>query len=149
MKRLIFAFFLHFLTFSGAFAQDLSRWGDIEAFLIEALSPGEEIAAYAWLPDNPDPDLANEAIGVVYPVLVGAAGNTGIAAGHFYRFKDEMELNSLVTNLFGYDPRDARFFADRIEITTNVLGPNDPRCCPSKVQVWRLPRADFAAVQVP
>ncbi|WP_223999691.1 hypothetical protein [Aureimonas sp. SA4125] len=38
--------------------------------------------------------------------------------------------------IFGVTPRDARFSRGRIEVTTSVQGPNDPRCCPTEEKRW-------------
>ncbi|MDH5528603.1 MAG: hypothetical protein OEY05_01080 [Paracoccaceae bacterium] len=130
---------------SAATSQDLSRWGDLEGFLVQSLAPGQQSAAFAWLTDSDDPSQMREAIGVVYPVIVGAAGNTGIVVGHFTRIEAGFVRDRIITNLFGYDPRDVRFYPDRILITTTVLGPNDPRCCPTVAQVWSISRTTWNA----
>jgi hypothetical protein len=126
-------------------AQDQSQWGDVGKFLVQSLAPGQQNEAFTWLPDNPDPARAREAIGIIYPVIVGAAGNTGIVVGHFTRIEAGFTRDAIVTKLFGYSPRDARFFPDHIEVTTDVLGPNDPRCCPTVAQVWSISRHSWNA----
>ncbi|MEZ5913319.1 MAG: hypothetical protein R3D84_14780 [Paracoccaceae bacterium] len=52
----------------GAQAQDLARWGDLHGFLVQSLAPNRMSEVFFWLPDNPDPAQAREAIGVVYPI---------------------------------------------------------------------------------
>ncbi|MCW3782644.1 hypothetical protein [Defluviimonas salinarum] len=130
---------------TAATAQDLSGWGDVRGFLIQTLAPGQEIAAFAWLPDNPDPALAREAIGVVYPEIVGSAGNVDIRVAYYARGDAGFSMNRTVSNVFGMEPRNAQFLPDQIEVTTTVLGPNDPRCCPSLARVWSISRTDWSA----
>lgn len=43
-----------------------------------------------------------------------------------------------IEEVFGFDPRDVRFSAGRIEVTTTVPKPGDPRCCPSGEQTFAL-----------
>ncbi|MFZ1728238.1 MAG: hypothetical protein WAU13_16465 [Albidovulum sp.] len=134
------------LVFGGVcLAQDQSQWGDVGSFLVQSLAPGQQNEAYTWLPDNPDSARAREAIGIIYPAIVGSAGSVSIAVGHFTRIEAGFTRDAIITNLFGNNPRDARFFPDRIEITTDVLGPNDPRCCPSVAQRWSIPRNSWSA----
>ncbi|MDW4549484.1 hypothetical protein R5H32_08985 [Defluviimonas sp. D31] len=143
--RLLAAALCAAMVTTAATAQDLPGWGDVRGFLTQTLAPGQEIASFAWVPDNPDPALAREAIGVIYPEIAGSAGNVDIRVAHFTRVEAGFTMNRAVSNVFGFEPRNARFLPDRIEVTTTVLGPNDPRCCPSVARVWTISRTDWSA----
>lgn len=132
----------------GAQAQDLARWGDLHGFLVQSLAPNRMSEVFFWLPDNPDPAQAREAIGVVYPHIEGSAGNVDIVVGHFGRTDAGFVLDGTIANVFGFEPRDVRFLPDRIEVTTTTLGPSDPRCCPTATSVWSISRAGWQAVQL-
>lgn len=43
-----------------------------------------------------------------------------------------------VSDFVGWDPRDARFERGAIAYTATVLGPRDPRCCPTAKATFRL-----------
>jgi hypothetical protein len=43
-----------------------------------------------------------------------------------------------IEEFFGVSPRDVRFSPGRIEVTTSVLMPDDPRCCPSGEKTFVL-----------
>ena len=40
--------------------------------------------------------------------------------------------------VYGQSPRDVRFSPGQILVTTDMPGPNDPRCCPSEETTWTL-----------
>jgi hypothetical protein len=122
--------------------------GAIEALLAETLlNQGGEIAAWYFLPDAEDPAAASEALGVIYEEIRGAAGNSMIAVGHFVREGESFALAGRVAEVFGQEPRDAAFLADRIEVTTTMPKPDDPRCCPTGASRWIIDRATLTAVE--
>jgi hypothetical protein len=43
-----------------------------------------------------------------------------------------------IEEFFGIEPRDVRFSPGRIEVTTTVLNPDDPRCCPTGEKTFVL-----------
>jgi hypothetical protein len=102
---------------------------------------GADAVQYVWLPDSADPAAVREAIGIAYVAIPGAAGNTDIVVG-YYR---DGAFVAPVAELYGADPRDPRFLADRIEITTTMPGPNDPRCCPTATAKWSIDRQTLTA----
>ena len=114
-------------------------WPDLDQLLSATLAPGQYFEVSFWLPDSTDPAQAQQVIGVVYPVISGAAGNTGIAVGHFVRVTGGgWRLGGVVRDLFGQNPRDARFAPGSVQITTTMLGPNEPRCCPTLPVRWQI-----------
>jgi hypothetical protein len=140
MTRLTAALALVFALAAPAAAQDIA------ALLARSLGGGAE-AAY-WLPDSADPARATEAVGVVYLPVPGSAGSVSIEVGHFARTGDGFALAGRVRDLFGHEPRDSRFLPDRIELTTTVLAPGDPRCCPTGTARWAIDRATLAATRL-
>jgi len=118
-------------------AQD--SWPNLDFLLSSTLAPGEQLALSFWLPDSSDPALAQQAIGVVYPIIQGAAGNTGIVVGHFVRLDGgAWGFAGVVPQLFGHDPRDVAFLPGAVQLTTTMLGPNEPRCCPTLPVRWQI-----------
>ncbi|WP_299722938.1 hypothetical protein [uncultured Tateyamaria sp.] len=113
-------------------------WPDLDVLLGSTLAPGGQFEVSFWLPDAADPAQARQAIGVVYPIIVGAAGNTGIAVGHFVRVEGGWAYAGLIGNLFGHNPRDAAFLPGAVQLTTTMLGPNEPRCCPTLPVRWQI-----------
>ena len=101
---------------------------DVEALMAESLG-ANPLASY-WLPDNPDPAAATEAIGVEYIEIEGAAGNFNIFPGYFQKGGDGFAFIGEVTELYGSEPRDPASWAIHIELTTTMPKPDDPRCCP-------------------
>jgi hypothetical protein len=123
-------------------------WGNLDDLLERAMGDGREWAGSYWLPDNTDPALAREAIGVTYPVIEGAAGNTSIAAGYFVRSGNGFAYAGPLDGLFGHDPRDARFLPDRIEVKTTMPRPGEARCCPTGTATWSINRATRQVVRI-
>lgn len=127
-----------------AAAQD--GWGDLDGLLVQSL--GGPLEAAFWLPDNADPAQAQEAMGVVYVPIPGAAGNTSIGIGLFRRGASGFALAGQVEGLFGFAPRDTAFGPDAIELTTTVLKDGEPRCCPSGEARWRIDRQSLAVARL-
>lgn len=125
-------------------------WGDLDSLLASSLAPsgGEVVGAY-FLPDSADPEAATEALGVVYEVIEGAAGNTTIAVGHFVKLGTGFTYAGPVAEVFGQEPREAAFLPDRIEVTTTMPREEDPRCCPTGASRWVIDRATLTATEVP
>ncbi len=125
-------------------------WGDLDSLLATSLAPsGGEVVASYFLPDSPDPASATEALGVVYEVIQGAAGNTTIAVGLFVRQGEGFAYAGPVAEVFGQEPREAAFLPDRIEVTTTMPKADDPRCCPTGASRWLIDRATRTATEVP
>lgn len=120
--------------------QAQEAWSNLDYLMEQALGDSRAWAAAYWLPDRTDPAAAREAIGVTYPVLEGAAGNTSIVVGYFVRSGDGFAYAGRLEGLYGQEPRGARFLADHIEVTTTMPRPGDPRCCPTGTAVWSINR---------
>ncbi len=120
-------------------------WPNLDVLLGTTLAPGAQFERAFWLPDNVDPAQATQAIGVIYPIIQGAAGNTGISVGHFHRVQGGWALGGIVRDVFGFDPRDVAFSQGFVSLTTTTLGPGEPRCCPTKPVRWRIDLATLVA----
>jgi hypothetical protein len=79
----------------------------------------ESISAY-WLPDSTTPARVSEAIGVLYREIDGQDGNVPIEMGH-------SSLTGRLRDAYRVEPRDVRLLPDRIELTTAMPKPEDPR----------------------
>ncbi|WP_157973464.1 hypothetical protein [Tropicimonas sp. IMCC34043] len=123
---------------------------DLGELMRSGLAPGRsfENGGY-WLPNDIDPAAAVEAIGFVYPIIEGAAGNFDISVGYFTRQPGSLwRLSGTVSGLYGTDPRDTLFLPDRIELTTTTLAPSDARCCPTGSTRWGIDRRTLVAQAV-
>jgi hypothetical protein len=116
---------------------------DVQTLLAQTLGPGA-VGLY-WLPDSADQRQAREALGVAYIPIEGSAGSVDIAAGYYARGPQGFRFVGPVSELFGQQPRDPRFLADRIEVTTTMPAPGDPRCCPTATARWSIDRDTLAA----
>ena len=116
---------------------------DVGPLLAQTL--GANAVQYVWLPDSADPGRMTEAVGVAYLEIAGAAGNTEIAVGYYRMGAQDIVFVGPVAELYGANPRDPRFLPDRIEITTTMPGPNDPRCCPTATADWSIDRQTLTA----
>lgn len=128
------------LTFLAAPALAQQGWENVGYLMQQAFQTGTEWDAGYWLPDRVDPAAAREAIGVAYPIIAGAAGNTTIVAGYFVRSGDGFAYAGPLNGLFGQNPRAARFLPDRIEVITTMPLPGEPRCCPTGTARWSIDR---------
>lgn len=134
MKPLVLAFALT-LAALPAQAQD---WGDLDALILPNLTTSGTAEASFWLPDNPDPAAASIALAVVYEWIEGSAGSTGIAPGFFVKQEGSWVFAGKVEGLFGQSPSDVAYGESAVELTTIMLGPDEPRCCPSMPVRWRI-----------
>jgi hypothetical protein len=119
---------------------------DVGALLGRTL--GQGAAALYWLPNSADAAAASEAIGVAYLPIVGAAGNVDIAVGYYTRGRQGFALAAPVSGLFGQEPREPSFLPDRIELTTTMPRPEDPRCCPTGTARWSIDRRTMTATRI-
>lgn len=119
-------------------------WPDLDLLLGRTLAVGQQFERSFWLPDVADPARAQQALGIVYPIIQGAAGNTGISVGLFLRVQGGWAFAGEVSGLFGQAPRDPVFAPGMMQLTTTLPGPNDPRCCPTLAVRWQI---DLATLQ--
>lgn len=144
MRRLAAALFVALSLAQPAAAQD---WGNIDGLIEGSLTEGQPPFDAYFFPDTADPATATRALAIAYTEIVGAAGNFGIHVGLFARSGDGWRLAHRVENLFGTSPARPRFGPGHVEITTDTLGPDDPRCCPSQKTVWRIDAATGAVTR--
>jgi hypothetical protein len=116
---------------------------DVGTLLAQTLGAGA-VQTY-WLPDSADPVQAREALGVAYIPIEGSAGSVSISVGYYAKGSDGFAFVGAVADLFGGEPRDQRFLADRIEVTTTMPAPGDPRCCPTGTARWAIDRGTLTA----
>lgn len=122
-----------------------SAWPDLDRLLFSTLTASGTAEASFWLPDQADPATATRALGVVYEYIPGSAGSTSIAVGLYQRTTAGWGFIGPVEGLFGQSPRDAVFGPTYVDLTTIMLGPNEPRCCPTMPVRWRVSLASRAA----
>lgn len=119
-------------------------WGSLDAMILSTLTTSGTAEAAFWLPDHPDPAQATRGLGVAYEYIQGSAGNTSIALGYYVRSAAGWQMAGPVTGVFGQSPRDPVYTQTTLEITTTMLGPNEPRCCPTLPVRWRIDLASRA-----
>jgi hypothetical protein len=75
--------------------------------------------------------------------LAFAYFDVGGSAAHLivtlFRHEDgRMTFMRTVDDVYGLEPRNARFSKGRIVLTTTVPNPGDPHCCPTGSQDWTI-----------
>lgn len=128
-----------------AFAQD---WSGVAPVLRRDLADGRQPLSSFFITDAPDPVAAARALGIAYVHIEGSAGNASLEAGLFRKSGAAWVLHRRVEGLFGYSPRDPQLGPDGFFLTTDTLGPNDPRCCPSVPTRWYVAWGDGPAERV-
>lgn len=122
-----------------AIAQALAP--EAEARVAAALG-AEDYFEFHWFPS---PDGA-QALAIAYYPIPGAAGNFQIGAGVFALGGGKMTMSGPV-EIYGTEPRGARFSADKIELVTTMPKPDDPRCCPTGSARWAIDRKTLKVVE--
>lgn len=138
--RLILALVIAVSLAPAARAQD--GWGDLGTLLAQSLGQGAD--ATQWFPDSVDPAQATEAIGTAYIPFVGGNARSR-ENGYFRKVNGSFQFAGRITELFGVGGSQTAFFPDRIEITTTMLGPGEPRCCPTLQVRWAIDRTTLVA----
>ena len=114
-------------------------WGFVTPLVTEALADGAmPLGDPYWFPDAETPEAATRAVGVLYVEIPGAAGNFNIAAGVFGPSGGSWTLQAPIRDLFGTDPRDPRWEAGKLTLTTTMPKEGDPRCCPTGEAHWSI-----------
>jgi len=126
-------------------AQAQNGWPNLDALLFSTLTASGRAEGSYWLPDQADPASATRALGVVYEHIPGSAGSVSIASGVYVRTTQGWQFAGVVQGLFGQSPRDIAFAPTFVELTTTMLGPNEPRCCPTLPARWRIDLATLTA----
>ncbi len=135
MMRILSSLLVCLATACPASAQG---WPNLDQLLFSTLTQSGRAEASFWLPDSPDPTRATRAVGVVYEHIPGSAGSVSIATGHYVRQASGWQFTGVVSGLFGQNPRDSLFGPGYVDVTTTMLGPNEPRCCPTLATRWRI-----------
>lgn len=135
----VLALFLTLGATTGA--AQTETWPNLDQLLLSTLSNTGAMESALWLPDDADPTRASAALGIAYVHIPGSAGSVSLGAALFAKGATGWAPERPVTGLFGFSPRDHRFLADRIELTTTMAGPDDPRCCPTQPARWSIDRA--------
>jgi hypothetical protein len=130
------------LVLLAAPASAQQGWGDLDRLLAAALLPQDaSLNGAFWLPDDADPSRAREALAVTYFEVPGGGNSARISSGYFVLTNTGWSLARPLSGLFGGSPRDVTFLPDRIELTTTMPKPGDPRCCPTGTGRWSVDRA--------
>ena len=133
-----------FLAATPVVAQD---WSFIDPLLARSLDiqPGEGGATL--LPDDLDPNAATVALGFHYYESRTGGNAVMLNVGLFRQDATGWRYTGPV-EVFGWDPREARFSPGQIELTTTTLGPGEPRCCPTAVTQWVIDTATGTATRL-
>lgn len=83
-------------------------------------------------------DGAADALAVVYSHIEGSASGFDITVATFRNEGGRFVHHRDHANVFGTSPSDVRFSPGRIQLTTKMPGPNDPRCCPTQTRRWTI-----------
>lgn len=124
------------LAAQGALAQE--GWGNLDALLLGNLSTTGNMEASYWMPDSPDPAQARVSLGIAYVHIPGSAGSVALEAGVFRQTAQGWQFSTPVRNLFGHEPRAPQFRNGQLQLLTTMLGPGEPRCCPTQEAMWRI-----------
>lgn len=106
----------------------------IAQLLRDDLSPTDTMEGGTWFTN----EGATYALGVIYVHIPGSAGSVSIHAGVYGFFDSGWVKLKDVQGLFGSSPADPQFLAERVELTTLMPGPDDPRCCPTLRVRWSI-----------
>lgn len=127
-------------------------WGDLNGLMLQSFGlqgvaiPGE--GGSYWLPNAVDPAAATAALGFYYYIPAGGGNAVRLSVGYFQRTRVGFSLVRPITGLFGHNPRDTVFSGTTIEVTTTMLRPGEPRCCPTGEVRWSYDRRTGAVVQL-
>ncbi|WP_299551907.1 hypothetical protein [uncultured Tateyamaria sp.] len=139
------AFILALAISASSTTAQQGAWPDLDRLLFSTLTASGTAEASFWLPDQTNPATATRALGIVYEYVPGSAGNTSIAVGVYQRTTAGWTFAGPVEGLFGQSPRDASFGPAHVDLTTIMLGPDEPRCCPTMPVRWRVSLASRTA----
>ncbi|MEO1238725.1 MAG: hypothetical protein AAFW64_03505 [Pseudomonadota bacterium] len=137
---------------SPALSTHTGGWGDLNGLMVQSFGlqglviPGE--GESYWLPDAVDPGAASVALGFYYYIPPGGGNAVRLSVGYFQRTRVGFSLVRPVTGLFGHNPRDAVFSGPTIEVTTTMLRPGEPRCCPTGQARWSFDRRTGVVTQL-
>ena len=133
------------LGLPGPLAAEPSTWRFIDPLIQQNLGIAQGEAPATFFTDHPDPASATIGLAFHYYESRSGGNSVGLSVGAFARGETGWVFRGPVQGLFGFDPRDAVFTQNRIEITTTVLKDGEPRCCPTGTARWAF---DIASGQV-
>ncbi len=122
---------------SRGYAVELS-WLPADLSMTAAPWPSRARPGLTGLPDAADPAAASRAIAVAYTHIPGSAGSVDIHVGLFRKKTNAWRLVRKIDGLYGMGVENPVFSGQTFEVTTNMLGPDDPRCCPTLKVRWRI-----------
>jgi hypothetical protein len=76
-------------------------------------------------------DNQEDAVVFLYKDIEGAAGNFDLKVALFRGEAGKYRFVRYASDVFGIEPREAKFSNGSVEITTTVPRADDPRCCPT------------------
>ncbi|MDD9716965.1 hypothetical protein PVW48_09430 [Dinoroseobacter sp. PD6] len=124
-------------------------WGDLDGLLrAQLLPPQASLVGAFWLPDHADPGQARRALGIAFFEVANGGNSTNIATGYFLGTGAGWAFANPVSGLFGQGPRDVVYYDDRVELTTTMPNPGDPRCCPTGEARWSVNIATGTATRL-
>jgi len=78
-----------------------------------------------------DGDGQEDAVVFIYSTIEGAAGNFDLKVALFRGDAGKFRFLSYAKNVFGSEPRNAKFEKGKVLIITTMPKQGDPRCCPT------------------
>ena len=120
----------------------------IAEMLVSELSPTGAMAGGQWFVSAQLLTAGTLGLGIIHAHIPGSAGSVSIHAALFRWTADGWTKSGNIDGLFGYEPKDAAFFPDRVEVSTLMPGPNDPRCCPTLIKRWSIDLQSGQAVPI-
>jgi hypothetical protein len=133
LRRLLLA-----LALGAALPATAQDWGDLDTLIMGQLTGGATLESSTFMPDAADPAAASRAIAVAYTHIPGSAGSVDIHVGLFRKETNAWRLMRKIDGLYGMGVENPVFSGQTFEVTTNMLGPDDPRCCPTLKVRWRI-----------
>lgn len=144
MVMLRAAWFVLFLAIVTPTVAATQNWGNLDALIMAQLTEGQALEGSTFMPDAADPAQATRAVAVAYTHIPGSAGNVGIHVGFFQIRAGTWFLARRIEGLYGMGVEAPEFGPNHFEVTTNMLGPQDARCCPTLKVRWRIDLATGA-----
>ncbi|MEM1352759.1 MAG: hypothetical protein AAGF27_10465 [Pseudomonadota bacterium] len=141
-QQLVLTIFTAIFASSGT-AQDLTA-EQIARMLVTDMSPTRAMEGGEWFTN----ERGTYALGIIYVHVPGSAGTVSIHAGVYGYLDSGWTKLADVKDLYGLSPMDARFDETSVTLTTLTLGPDEPRCCPTKQIRWRVGLSDGQAFRL-
>lgn len=81
-------------------------------------------------------DGRDDALVVAYYANRGGGNSSEIEVMLFLGTPSGFKFHKTVKDVYGENPRDAKFSQGQVRVTLTTLGRDDPRCCPSKLKEY-------------